>query len=245
MITVRINGKEYKLPEAWHEITLHKAREALVFIDENIPEYLSKQYDFLINQTSEPDLDYENEVKILPGFYGRIIEMLSDIPIEVIERINYLERTNFYKAYFEKYVIGLIYFPVDYEYKHITSFVFNGVEYLLPLNKVIIDQTRPMGEAEAIEFTESSDLLVYSKQMKGGNLAVAGNIISILCRPKGERYDEQVCLKRAADFDRLPMDTVWEVFFCILKQLSTLESIMTLSIKRGVLSQKRHLSIAG
>ena len=89
---------------------------------------------------------------------------------------------------------------------------------------------KPFFDRTAIEFTECADLELFSKSFAGGKFEVAPNIISIICRPKQEKYNAAVCLLRADGFSELTMDTVWEVFFCFQKHINLSEQITAISL---------------
>ena len=252
MINITIDNNPYKVVEQWSEMTLLKAIELSLIVN-SMPPRLKAVYD-LMSQGGE-DLDKniaewsasitdEEFLKLFPLFYGKVIECLTDIPADVIEHVNRSERDVFYKNYCEKFVFGLLYFPVDYQYKSPASFTHNDIEYFLPETKNIMGVEKPFFDRTAIEFTESADLEIYSKQLEAGKWEVAANIISILCRPlvrldveykmELEKYNEETCLQRAEEFKSLTMDIVFEVFFCLAKHIH-------LSTQRTVISSLESL----
>lgn len=218
MVKVNITGKKYTVIEQWNEITINQAAEIYTACDD-IPDKLLDIYQALSDKDKLADVmeqvDEQESIKDFPVFYGKIIEMMSDIPAEIIDRISWNERTAFYNLYLEKFIIGLLLHPFDYKAENIKSFTHEGKIYLLPETKTIINDERTFAEATAVEFAESADLELHSRKMKSGKYGVAANIISILCRPKGEKYNEATSLKRAEGFGELTMDVFWEVFFCL------------------------------
>jgi len=235
MILFNVNGKQYKLIESWSEMTIEKASTINEVIEKEMPVALNDYYKLL---SIRDDNDREKEldewfkvvddkalVKTFPDFYGKLIALFTDIPSELVQNIYHNERTTFFKTYIEKFVIGLIYGPIDYIDSRRISFEFNGIEYFLPITKNILGADRPFHDRKAIEFTEAADLELFSKDMAGGKLAVAANIISILCRPhvnkEVEPYNEEVCLKRAEEFKQLGMDICFDVFFCLNEHIIT------------------------
>ena len=56
---------------------------------------------------------------------------------------------------------------------------------------------------------------------------------------KLEPYNEDTCLKRADEFKDLPMDIVWQVFFCLMQQSVLLNQNISISFLEGVQKQRR------
>ena len=54
-----------------------------------------------------------------------------------------------------------------------------------------------------------------------------------------EPYNEDTCLKRADEFKDLPMDIVWQVFFCLMQQSVLLNQNISISFLEGVQKQRR------
>lgn len=252
MHVLSINGTEYKSIETWDEMPLSMAVDIHKV---NIPSILKELYDEYAQK--EPDekkitelndnIAHEDRVKHFPLFYGQIICILAGIPEDVLEHIMWDMRTEFYRKYCERFVTGIMY--GDYsDIKNIDSFDWEDSSYYLPKSGHFMDgnvelaaskdQSTPMENEQTIVFTEIADLEVYSEQLEGGKYEVAANIISVMCRPQSEVYDEKTSLARAEKFQQLPMNIVWEVFFCIL-QLSTISSQNTLisKLRKAVATQ--------
>ncbi len=244
MHVIEVNGTDYKCIQVWPEMKLSKAIEIQQIIDD-MPSLLRKIYDLNTKDSEQKDVDElldkiepDDRIKHFPLFYGEIIKAFTNIPGEVMNQVMWDVRTEFYVRYCEKLVIGLIY--GDYsDIKGIESFKFkrsadspliNQTYHLPKSDHALANPTtkqsrevKPMVETQTIEFTEVADLEVMSERAKGGKYALTPNIISILCRPKGEVYNEKTSLDRADIFMDLTMDIVWEVFFCI-HRLSVISS---------------------
>lgn len=208
---IGINDRDYKLPERWADITLSKSLELSRLIAD-MPKSLKELY------TKEVMLPEEDIIKTAPIFYGKVIALLGGVEVEVIERCYWHERTAIYKQFLEMFILESMYQPQDVSY--IEHFDFKGECYYLPISQPSLKGERLGAVLSTIEFTESADLEIYSRQLKGGKMEVMANIISILCRPKGEPYNEQICLARAKEFEQLPMDIVWSVFFSFATYIS-------------------------
>lgn len=244
MINVDINGQKFKVIEQWSEMTIDQAVQIYKACDA-IPDKLNDIYKSMTDKSLLADAmeqtDDDDVVKHFPTFYGNIIKLLSDIPEEIIDRISWSERTSFYNLYVEKFIIGLLYHPYDYKADGIKSFAHQGKIYFLPATKTVIGDERTFADATAIEFAESADLELHSRSMAGGKYEVAANIISILCRPDGEVYNEDTSLKRAESFRQLPMSVFWEVFFCLDLRLKNFRKDSLIYLVESVLKGKPKL----
>ena len=260
MYLIDINNVSYQLKQGWHEITINEAIEIMKVINK-MPERLREYYDLILKKQTKQvktkiakwneDVTLEERVKIFPTFYGKMLYKLSNVPQKVIDRVDWQSRTNIYNFKIgegiscESVVIGLLSFPFDYKVKNSESFKFKGETLLLPVTKSILGEQKPMADEQAIVFTESADLEIFANKLSGGVYERATNIISILCRPKGEEYDEEKSLKRAEDMGKLTMDVFWEVFFCIIKQSHILKRDMLICLLGQELkTKKQYLKVA-
>jgi len=57
--------------------------------------------------------------------------------------------------------------------------------------------------------------------LEGIGIAGMSQFCAVMCREKGEDYDEDKAMVRAEAFETLPMNIVWEVFFCITRLSTT------------------------
>lgn len=256
MYLVDVNQVTYRLKEAWHEITINQSIEIMKVINK-MPERLREYYDLILKkQTKEvkakiekwnDSVTVEERKKTFPAFYGRMLFKLSSVPQKVVDRIDWQGRTNIYHFKIgegiscESVVIGLLSFPFDYKVQGIKSFKLNGETLLLPSTKTVLGKDKPMADEQAIVFTESADLEIFSEKLASGIYEYATNIVSILCRPKGEEYDEDKSLKRAEKMGKLSMDIFWEVFFCIIKRSILLNRDMITCLLDRELRTKRQL----
>ena len=220
MKIVSVNSHKYECYETWADMPLSKAVEITKLLKIAPPQLLSMYEaiciikDDLHTQKVFSEIKVEEQFKDFPLFYGMIIEQVTNIPREVVDSVLTEERTIFYEQHCLHFVLGLLYSP-NIERKNIDSFDWKGTTYYLPTIKKILNEERPMASTTAIEFCEAADLDVYSKNLVGGKFEVAANITAILCRPNGEKYNEELALSRAEGFKELPMDIIWEVFFCL------------------------------
>lgn len=260
MYLIDINNISYRLKENWHEITINEAIEIMKVINK-MPERLREYYDLILKKQTKQvktkitkwnkDITLEERIKTFPAFYGKMLYKLSNAPQKVIDRVDWQNRTNIYNFKIgegiscESVVIGLLSFPFDYKIQNIESFELKEETLLLPVTRSVLKEDKPMGNEQAIVFTESADLEIFASKLSGGVYERATNIISILCRPKSEEYDEEKSLQRAESMGKLTMDIFWEVFFCIIKQSHILKRDMLICLLGQELkTKKQYLKVA-
>ena len=220
MINISINDKQYKIPESWDEIDLAKGIE-LTKVCYNCPDKLKEIYKG--TEIEPTDTDYK---KTFPLFYGEVLACLTGLSSEDIGKILWQERTAVYSRYLAPFAVGVMFQPVDYEAKNIESFKHDGETYYLPKSREVLGSERMMAFESALTFTEAADLEIYFSKMQKGKIEGMANIISILCRPEGEEYNEEKSLARAEGFMTLPMTVVWEVFFFLTECIEAIEPYM-------------------
>jgi len=287
MILFKINNINYKIFEHWREMPLSIGCAIHTLCFNEMPSKIKDIYSIITGTSDDKEkqlvewynsITDEEMIKTFPAFYGKVIKLLTDIPEDVIAQIKSADRDVFYKQYCEKFVFGIIYAPTDFDAVGIKSFKHKDLpELFLPITKSVMGVDKPMFDRTAIEFTESADLEIFSKQMAGGKFEVAANIISILCRPiipnkpmepfdriytshgvprklTGkermalivnyprtiiEPYNEDVCLERAKQLADVPMNIVFEVFFCLAKLIPSSSQTMTTSSAEGMRKEER------
>lgn len=262
MIVIGVNKTEYKAFDNWNQVPLSVGVKLHTLISESMPTSLKSLYDLMAKGGEDyakdsnewaKNITDEELLKHFPVFYGKAMALLTTIPEDVIEHIGSANRNTFYKKYCESFVFGILHYPTDYTIENIKSFNHNGIELFLPETKEVMGQAKPFFDRSAIEFTESADLEIFSKQMSGGKFEVAANIISILCRPKIkvhengseylEPYNEETCLQRAKELSELPMSTAFEVFFCLTQHLHLFSQITAIYSLQEIVKDQRRLQV--
>jgi len=238
MVTVTINNKDYKVYSEWPDMVNREAIEVYKLISK-APEKLMELYKCKTDEEIEAvELDNEDLVKKFPKFYGECLSVCSDIPEGVIKKTLSGDRVAIYKQYLEPLVLGLMFLPRDV--KAIESFTLENVTYELPKSKDALGEEKVGAYMQALEFTEAADLEYFARELDGGKYEYAANIISVLCRPKGEEYDEDTSLARVKMFNELPMDIVFGVFFSLISSMSiSIRDTALSSLPRGSELKKR------
>jgi hypothetical protein len=245
MLNIIVNETEYKCFANWDDMTIGQGIE-LSKVAQQIPETLKAIYKEMQSGTNTPEykaliesISVEDRLKSFPAFYGKILKVMTTIPEDVIDHIDTASRIIFYQTYCQDFVFSVLFHVINFTPKNIDHFEFNGVKYNLPETKIILGHEKPMANASALEFAEVADLQVFAHNMQGGKIEVAPNIISILCRPSGERYNEATCLERAKEFKELSMSIFWEVFFCLTELLTISRQRTAISLLEVQLNKQR------
>ena len=256
MLIVSINGADYKVPQKWEEIPLHRAVAVNALLPE-MPEAMRAIYQAAKNSDGAgiiklySELSDHDVIRAFPEFYGKVIAALTDIPQEIIDNTDTYQRTALYIDNLEFVVLGMAFTPGDFEPKGITEFEHKRITYKLPKEGLKLGGKLPGAFMNAKEFTHSADLAEVFRELEKGDAAKMANFVSILCRPEGVPYDEQDSLKRAKEFEDLPMSVVWEVYFFTLDYFQKYASITLRclsdpkAIKRLLQQRQRSVSSDG
>jgi hypothetical protein len=223
MLALEVAGKDYQFKQ-WKDLTL---KEAVKIEQLKIPDKLRTYYKEMIER-KQPlwNMTVEDVTRDFPEYYGEVISLLTDIPDEILKKINAIDRTDFFDNYCRGMVLDLVArLPETYYAEGITSFKFKDTEYLLPKDLKILEMTLPADSATALEFVESSDIMVAWSKLEKGFDAIA-LVIAVYCHPEGEVYDTKKVAQRAKEFQDLTMDVVWEIFFYISKLLASYQNII-------------------
>lgn len=200
MTILGINNEDYRIPDSFSEITVKKARE-LVLLSNKAPKELLDIYrqqskgEELDEKTKQYFIDSLDEVQpSLDEFFIDVLELLSDIPKDVIKGIAVEDLRACYNIYLYKFVFGVLYFPLDKEPIK-ESFSIMQEEYYLPLNREIMGFDRPFCDETAGVFCDASDADNNSRQSEFGKYQFAELITSIMYRKKGSKYSEEESLE--------------------------------------------------
>ena len=236
---IRINDTEYSLKNEFKDFTLREGKELHTIIF-NAPESLKQLY----NATTEKELEAikltdEDTIKLFPNFYGEVLAYCANIPDEVMDSIMSTERIEIYKGYLEELVMGMIQLPKEIE--SITEFEWKGETYHLPQADTVLGTERLGAGMAALEYTEETDVRLFVAGLEGGRYENAANVISILARPKGEKYDEKKSLARVEMFMELPLDIVHSVFFSLIDSMRKYSLAMLPFLIQGELGAKERV----
>jgi len=224
-----------KIPEKWHDITIRQAIECagveLPDVTDTFDWFqhlpIVKKYITILTTIKEPD-------KIEPSWLVHI-----------------------FSKYLVKFIIDLkspspeTYTPLMIEY-----FSHKGKTYLMP-ERLDIGVNIILQHGQTTKnFIEASNLMKQFSQMRKDGIKVMPMLVASMVKEERlEEFDEVRINERAKEFEDLPMNIVWEVFFCLslliiklgkstLQYMSRKESKMERLIKymdskRGLLLLRR------
>lgn len=219
MVTVLINRKKYKGISEWSEMPCSMASKLFAV---PMPEKLKDFYKVLLDgdeakiEKHIETITNEDLIKTFPEYYGQIIEIWLGANVD---KVKPTDRISIFDEHCMSFILGLHWTP-NIEVKQREYIECDGEKLYLPRSKDILGIEVPLCDETAETFAEVADLQINCEKFKGGQYEIAPNIISILCRPKGEPYDEDTCLLRAKKLGDVKMDIVWEVFFCLIGYLA-------------------------
>jgi hypothetical protein len=209
-----LNGKTYDIPYDLHALTIEQAQKLYAYLNANA----SEEYRAFMAGTNAPEQKiWSSKLKEYSNVVCGAISEITGLPGAAFNALT-LQQMRFFCDAFELNVIRPLYMLGLYEPIGIESFTHDGVEYMLP--KMTADGfggLLPMAEETAESWAESNDLYLASENPYD----CMALIVAILCRPKGEVYDELTARQRAEKFRELPAYIAFEVFFCKLTQLTT------------------------
>ncbi len=248
MINFDYNGKVYKGRDQWSEITL---ADYLSLVRLAIPDKLRAYYISLgkLNEenpesvaafeASLADITEREWVKEFPLFYGKVIALLSDIPVE---SLHYTTRSEIYDRFFRHFIMTACYdIPmmqadgklIEYMGEEMSSFEFEGETYYFPPSLRLLGEVVPMYDEEAVTFCEAADIELSMRSLADEGVEKFALVAAIYCRKKGEKYDEAVALERGERFKNLPMNVIWSLFFYIEKLTLSFTKDMIASLKEA------------
>lgn len=195
MIIAELNKQVVKIPTEWSEITYSQAakcyREDYPVVSDMLEWF--EHYDFV----------------------KRIFAILTTC--KDVDRV----RPDDVVYLFDKYLAAMVYDlkvanPTTYKPRLINHFTHKGKTYLMPTNLDVLGGNVMLQHDQDVKrFVEASNLLAqFSKMKKEGFIALPMFVASIVKEDRLEEWNEANIVQRAQDFDSLPMDVIWEVFFC-------------------------------
>lgn len=262
MIKLTIEGVAYHGIDRWEELTLstylkmcaveipsrlRDLLEASMDLNQEDPVARAdaeKVYNEAADRVTKRDL-----LQTFPQYYGELMEILTDIPHEVIDRIDISLRRDFFDEYI-RYIILSTFFtqPVMWngenmiEYfpgEMIESFELDGEELLLPKTLRIYNDPIALADEPVLSFAEASEIEIAWHDLKEKGVVQLPMLIALYCRPKGEAYNQRKVLIREKKMHTITMDVVWSVFLCIARLQGKYKPFILRSTRKAVQELKR------
>ena len=244
MMLIEVNKQHYEFYNEWRDITLNKAiewaqTEQPECLSELIHIALSKGHAAYFNATKE--LTPEQKNKTIPTYIGVMLKAFTSMPDDVIEKLGAKQRTEFFHDFLIDKLFDVALMGRGLQMQAIKQFTFKGKTYHLPkVGKMVNGESLGI-DLTAIEFAESSDIMTQSEELQGGNIEALPYLLALLCKEEGEEYNEQKVIEKAETFKDLDMQTVWEVYFFMLKCLIALQSATVDCLSQQALTLRQNL----
>ena len=203
-ITIKIEGKEYKLPTSYKDITLKRFKEIQKVVElSNVPKYLLKEIE---DEPTEADL---------LKFYLNFINVITDIPKEQLGLV---------QRFTDGENIG-----IEDLFKSLTFLLVMPQETGKPVKKIkglhFFDSSGIMKDNTLVEYTESSALSNAISRIQEGRFDYLNLIMAIFYRPRKlkwfkyhlEAYDSDKAIARTKLFDDVDMDTIFNAMFFFMQ----------------------------
>ena len=236
MIGWEVRGQEYQACSGWEDITLEKFIE---LSEIEIPKKLERLWMASAHldvdgkkakkaandeyEAANIDMTERELIKVFPEYYGKVLELLTDIPPAVVNQLHGDVRTEMFDGTLRPFVLSLIYsHPIVikntevemYTPPEIDKFKLDKVEYHFPKSLKLYDNIIPMAREKIITFSEAADIDLAIRELRSDGVVRFPLFMGIYCRKEGEEYDETVALERAELFKKCSMSIVWALFFC-------------------------------
>ena len=218
MWVFKIKGKKEKvqIPERWEEITLDHYADFI--------EATSK----LQKKLQQEEKEDSNLFDIVQNYRPEFNAMFSAFTGIDSSLVNKIKADNIATIYM--HIRGFLDPP---EAKEIKSFVFQDAEYMLPTQKTdYFGNVLKFGNSTFGEVVEAMQIQEMSQQFIDNNYLALPYQIAILCRLKGEEYDDQNTIERAKLFQKLPMSIVWNIAFFLIRHKNKSMSLLNLFLKQ-------------
>ena len=203
-------------------------------IYKKIPSRLSEIYEGMYSKKGIDEVKlatyFDENIKEVMDFVSEVVPTVITIPEDVYKNLEPEVRYYLYNAFCLNFVLGVMFYPYDYEPEEIKEFTVNGNRYLMPTEDIMMGKNRPMHSLNALEYTNALDLRQVASKMKEGNLQYFAELICVIVKRKvDDKYTHTQINEYLSDIKELPMDTVWNVFFClssyVVRQLELLTSM--------------------
>lgn len=225
MIQLTLTSGTYNVPTMLKEITIAQALEVERIYD-TCPESVIRSWSDPKTEVWSTDAEAERIAlcAIAEVLSGAPREELAALPAATTAQLLNIIRL----AFVAQIVFGI--FDTN-EVEQIEHFDFEGERYYMPISERDVNgEQTPLAAERALTWAQATDLMIAQKD---GHRYMP-LIIAILCRPKGEEYDEHTAKRRAEAFINLPANVMVELFFCC-NALSNIYRLCTL----GALAKAR------
>lgn len=226
MISFELNGKQYKTPASWQQVTFEKFLNYLSDIAPKTPEVLKNIYESEDLEKAWKKLKKKDRLKCFE-FMALAVGFWVELDKEEIEQSMNLQQLQ--KAFWT-IEIDLSEMNAD---ENFTGFSINGKEYILP--------AQHMEGSTVSEFAEAAQFQENFQEVENGAWLSMLDVVAVLCRPPGEKYsyDKTRHETRKKMFKKLSMDKIINVSFFLLRLNKELQNNLLIYSLRQQVQQKQ------
>lgn len=205
MINLKVGEHNCRIPEKWNEIKLKDYATIYSTIVQNT---FKEPEDAPIEEKQIEILNKERQLHNIRT-NRKVFAQLTGLDEETINKtdVKQMNETITLMTNFLNKSVG------DYE-EHGKAFSFNYK------NKVYVFPFINMESNTFGDYIETAQLEMVADKQDAQKMSVVAEQMSILCREKGEVYDEQLIEKKKKLFQNLTMDIVWKFVFFLSKQIN-------------------------
>jgi hypothetical protein len=197
-VKIKIGDSQFTLTTLLSDIPLYKG---ILINNIEIPEIIEK-----IWNNKEVGVLSDSDNKHIDKFIFDVFLLLSDVPEMVLKETDPLSLISIFNEHLLKPFLAIKYLDTtNYSPIGVMDFVHKGVLYSMPKSTFVNDNELLLAKAKVEQVLDAIDV------SKSG-LAGMGLVTAILTSPV---YDEDDIMSRAEAFRDLPVDVVFEVFFCL------------------------------
>jgi len=220
MINLTVGDQQCKIPQSWNEINLKDYTKIYSIIKAN---------EFVEPDTTDVSPDHLNAIQTERALHNvrtnrEVFSEFTGIDKQTINQVdgNEMSDTLMIMSNFLNSEVT----TKSLEPNQKMSFTLKGKEYFFPISEM---QTSTFGD-----YIEASQLDMLAEKHKAGRFGVIAEQMAVLCRERGEVYDEEIVAKKTKMFSALTMDIVWDFIFFLTIQANTSNRHIQTCSKTGI-----------
>ena len=211
----KLNGVSYNIPSEIKAVTIGRYIKYLNTVFQLCPEILNEVCTLDEGDTLKGNFDKlgAQDKKTCYEYFIKVVSFWTSAPETDLKKL-------------DLNILELAFWGIEFLFgsfvpdSNFTGFELKGIEYLLPAEH--------MKQSTLIEFAEAAQYEENVKELKAGNnIAILDNM-AILCRPKGEQYDDTNNGPRKKLFFNLGLDIGLNVCFFLSKLNISLTQILAI-----------------
>jgi len=224
MLDLNINGKRYKAPHSWADISCGEFMALDNWVKDNIPEKFKQ---FLFDEEN-PELTQEDKYEII-DFKRRYVCYLTGISEKAVRDIKLRDEKNFGILDMFDALQLFLFFPKDIKPQAVNGYVLDEEA----------TNEQPLRNATFGQFETASIIKNNLTKMSKGDSSGLALLAAVLYRPakgwwlwkKVVPYNDKDTKKRAKEFEKMSMEIIWGAYFFLLKQRKQSLKTLILSLR--------------